>query len=489
MRETNYAGACMGASREDRYASETAWSKADWIAVVAVTGAAALIRLFQLSRPHSLVFDETYYARDACFYAEGVAPCGLEGPPVEVHPPLGKWLMSIGIRLSDYHSFGYRIVVALAGIATIALLYLLARRLLGSTWGATFTAGLLTVDPLHFVQSRIAMLDGFVPLFGIAAVLCAVYDRTSTMRGERGRSARPWRAGAGLMSGAAVACKWSGGFFVVLIVVLVFAREVAARREETEWSNALRRTVVEEGASIVLLLLILPLVVYVASYAGRVEGTLLAAPWSEGAWLRAVWQRQVDMASFHFGLEATHPYQSPGWSWILVKRPMSYFYETTAAGDSRAIMAVGNVIVWWSSIPALIFTAYRWIRRRDWRGPEGVILAGFLFTYGPWLVQNTDRAAVFIFYLLPTVPFMMLALGYVAVSIGRTWEARAAIGLFAALAIGYFAYFYPVLAQAPISYGEFRRRILFERCRVLADEQPQIKEGEDAPPERGWCWL
>src|SRR5918996_1764889 len=120
VRETNYAGACMGASREDRYAGETAWTKADWIAVVAVTGAAALIRLFQLSRPHSLVFDETYYARDACFYAEEVAPCGLEGPPVEVHPPLGKWLMSIGIHLSDYHSFGYRIVVALAGIATIA---------------------------------------------------------------------------------------------------------------------------------------------------------------------------------------------------------------------------------------------------------------------------------------------------------------------------------------------------------------------------------
>jgi dolichyl-phosphate-mannose-protein mannosyltransferase len=479
----------MGASNRSRRGGETAWTKADWIAVAAVTGAAAFIRFFRLSRPFALVFDETYYALDACFYAEGAAPCGLEGPPLEVHPPLGKWLMSVGIRLFDHDSFGYRIVVALAGIATIALLYLLARKLLGSTWGATFTAGLLAIDPLHFVQSRIAMLDAFVPLFGVAAVICAVYDRSSTMREVRGRVARPWRAGAGFMSGAAMASKWSGAFFVVLIVVMIFTWEVAARREGTGWRTALRRSVVEEGVSIVLLLLLLPLVVYVASYTGRVEGSLLTAPWSEGAWLRAVWQSQVDMASFHFGLEATHPYQSPAWSWILVKRPMSYFYETTAAGDSRAIMAVGNVIVWWSSIPALLFTAYRWVRRRDPGGPEGVILAGVLFTYGPWLVQNSDRAAVFIFYLLPTVPFMMLALGYVAVSIGRTWEARAAIGLFAALAIGYFAYFYPVLAQAPISYQDFRRRILFEDCRVLSEEQPQVQEGEDTPPEEGWCWL
>ena len=71
----------------DRGAGGTAWTKADWIAVVAVTGAAALIRLFRLSRPFALVFDETYYALDACYYAEGAAPCGLDGAPAQVQPP------------------------------------------------------------------------------------------------------------------------------------------------------------------------------------------------------------------------------------------------------------------------------------------------------------------------------------------------------------------------------------------------------------------
>ena len=460
-----------------------AWTRGDLIAAGAVTVLAAALRLPRLSRPFDLVFDETYYALDSCYYARGVRSCGLEGVPVEVHPPLGKWLMSIGIRLFGFDSFGYRVAVALAGIATVTLLYLLARRLLGSTLGATLAAGLLAVDPLHFVQSRIAMLDIFVPLFGVAAVLCVLYDRGTSSRGRSGLG-RPWRAGAGLMAGAAVSSKWSGAFFVGLVVIVTVVWEVAARRDRYGMRESVLRASREEWASVVLYLVVLPVVVYVGSYIGRVDGSLVALPWSQGSWLRAIWQEQIDMASFHFGLDATHPYQSPAWSWILVKRPMSYFYETSPSGDSLAIMAVGNVIVWWASIPALLFMGYRWLRRR---GPEGLILAGFLLTYGPWLVQGTDRGATFIFYLLPTLPFMMLALAYVAVSIGETWEGRAAIGLFAALAAGYFAYFYPVLAQTPVSYEEYRQRLLFERCRAF--EEPSPVQEKNPPPENGWCWL
>jgi dolichyl-phosphate-mannose-protein mannosyltransferase len=467
-------------------AQAAGWTRTDGVAVVAVTAIAAVIRLMRLSRPAELVFDETYYAREACYYAKGIRPCGLEGVPPEVHPPLGKWLMSLGIRSFGYDSFGHRIVVALAGIATVALLYLLARKLLSSTLGATLVAGLLAFDPLHFVQSRIAMLDILVLLFGTSAVLCGVLDRDVTIRQSRGGVARVWRAGAGAMAGAAAATKWSGAFFLLLVLVLSTAWDVAARRERVGPRRALVTAIRQEGPATLLYLLLLPALVYVVSYLGRIDGVVLALPWSEGSWLHALWQKQMDMASFHFGLEATHPYQSPAWSWILVKRPMSYFYETTASGQSLAIMAVGNLIVWWSSLPALLFTAFRWLRRRDWTGPEGLILSGFLFTYGPWLVQTTGREAMFIFYLLPTLPFMMLALGYVAISIGDTREAKVAIALFAALAIGYFAYFYPVLAETPLSYTEFRHRILFERCRALSEQPPAE---EEAPPESGWCWL
>ena len=42
---------------------------------------------------------------------------------------------------------------------------------------AALASGLLAVDLLHFVQSRVSMLDIFVPMFGVAGFLFLTYDR------------------------------------------------------------------------------------------------------------------------------------------------------------------------------------------------------------------------------------------------------------------------------------------------------------------------
>ena len=463
------------------------WSRADTIALTALTTLAAVIRIVRLGDPDSIVFDETYYAKDSCWYAlNSISVCGEE--QVEVHPPLGKWLLAAGIKLFGYDSFGWRFAAALAGVATVALLYVLARRLLRSTLAASLSTGLLAVDFLHFVQSRIAMIDVFVPLFGLAAVLFVVIDRDVALgdspSGEDRRIRRPWRLAAGMAAGAATATKWSGAFFVVLVLVLSVAWEVAARRERGEahtWAGALKG----EWSSLLAYLVVVPVLVYGVTFVGQVHGALFGAPWSDGTWLREWWDRQIHMADFHLGLEATHTYQSPPWTWILVRRPVSYFYETTASGERAEILALGNPILWWSSLLALAFVAYSWARRRDFRGPKGVILAGFLVTYGPWLIQQSDRSAVFLFYLLPTVPFMYLAIGAVVATLGRSWEARAAVVVVAALAAGSFAFFYPVMAKVPLSAEGWSDRMWYQTC----DRAPPKTPGGESPPPTGWCWI
>ncbi|MGH2695207.1 MAG: glycosyltransferase family 39 protein, partial [Actinomycetota bacterium] len=110
----------------------------DALVLTTVTVVAGLLRFYRLSDPRSEMFDEVYYAKDACFYTFGTADlCDAEAPPTEVHPPLGKWLLAAGIRLFGYDAFGWRVVAALAGALTVALLFLLARRVLRSTAGAT----------------------------------------------------------------------------------------------------------------------------------------------------------------------------------------------------------------------------------------------------------------------------------------------------------------------------------------------------------------
>jgi dolichyl-phosphate-mannose--protein O-mannosyl transferase len=496
------------------------WSRWDWVALGGVAVVALILRFIRLGEPNDLVFDETYYAKDSCWYVNiSETLCDTGSEITQVHPPLGKWLIAIGIRLFGYDSYGWRVSVAIVGTIGVVVLYLLARRLLKSTLGATIASGLLAIDLLHFVQSRTSMLDIFVPTFGIAAVLFVVYDRDRLLEGRVGGGGildRPWRVAAGAAAGAATASKWTGGLYLLFVIVLTIVWEMAARREaavanESQTDEARRpwlRFLREEAGSVGLWLFILPLVVYCFTYIGRLE-------WSEGTWYQALWDRHQYMLDFHTELTSHHSYESPAWSWIALKRPVSYFF---CSGDDcdpneepeiyREIIATGNPFVWWPSVLALLYAAVRWLRRRSFRSPEGLIVGGFVCTYLPWVALQafTGRSATFIFYILPAVPFMCLALAYVAVRIGKSWEAIAAISLFSAGTVVLFAFYYPLLTQAPIPKSDWDRRIwIFNNCdpgegiettTTITETigkrtkvHPTVTKTTESVPPPGWCWI
>ena len=501
----------MEAEPEDRVVTRD-WTRADVFALIAVTVAAATTRFVGIDDPKKLVFDEVYYAKDACWYVNASSSlCEVNHEVTHVHPPLGKWLIGLGIRLFGHDSFGWRVIPALAGIATVALLYLLARKLLRSTVGATLASGLLAVDLLHFVQSRTSMLDIFVPLFGVATVLFLLYDRDRLIRaGPASGSAlldRPWRLAAGVAAGFATASKWSGGLFVLLAIVLTLAWELTARRAAAR-ERSFFATLREEAPSIVAWLVVAPLLAYSLTYVGRLPQPNNDCERATGVWVNRLFQEQRCMLDFHRNLSSHHSYESPPWSWLMLKRPVSYYFETEDDGDYQEIIATGNPFVWWPSVVALLFVAWRWIRRKGLGMPEGVILAGFLFTYGPWLALGavSDRSAVFLFYLLPTIPFMCLALAYVAAQIGWSWEARAAIALFAAGTLGLFVFYWPLLVRSPLPQKEWDKRIwIFDRCDA-AEKTPTesviteitngttstrttMTTGTESLPPPGWCWI
>jgi len=250
---------------------------------------------------------------------------------------------------------------------------------------------------------------------------------------------------------------------------------------------------------------IAPLVTYALTYLGRFEGRLLAAPWGPESWFRQLWDRQLEMFHFHSTLEATHPYQSPPWSWPLLKRPVSYFFEAPG-GDYREVLAVGSPLVWTAAFIALIWLAVRWLGRRDSGAPEGVILAGFLFSWAPWLVLAGDRSAVFLFYMLPSVPFMCLAIGRAAARLVALKSGRPLVMAFAAGAVGVFIWLYPLLAAVAIPEEDWRNRIwIFDDCdkpkavetrttvtetraEKTIERTRRTRSADDLPPE-GWCWI
>jgi dolichyl-phosphate-mannose-protein mannosyltransferase len=492
------------------------WSRLDWAALALVTASAAFIRLAGLSRPIGFVFDEIFYARNACRYVIGTAECGIEGLASRAHPPLGNWMIGAGIKAFGYDEFGWRVMAALAGTLTVALLYILVRSLAGArvpataaTVGAFVAAALLAGDFLHLVQSRIAMLDVFVTLFVVAAVLFAVFDRDRYRRPawdlsptgwlSRLTLGRPWRLLAGISLGAAVAVKWSGGYIGLAIIPLVIAWEIAARRRDPEgpdappiaWGVALRRTLAEEGAPTLVLLVLVPVLVYLAAYIGRMPGEVLALPWQEGTFWRGIWEHQWAMLRFHTSLQGNHPYESPPWSWLFLKRPVAYFFSVED-GAYREILAIGNPLAWWAGLIALAGGAVAWARS-GWslRRPEPVLIVAVLATWAPWLVLSGTRTQVFLWYILPTIPFLYAAVGVVA---ARAWQGvfgRVAVGAFAAATMSLFIFFVPILTALPLQPDAWRARMWLTDCQrpdapTLTLPDDQINSG---PPPLGWCWI
>jgi dolichyl-phosphate-mannose-protein mannosyltransferase len=480
-----------------------------------VTLGAAAVRLTGLTTPAGFVFDEIFYARNACRFVIDTSSCGIDELVSGAHPPLGNWLIGIGIRLFGYDEFGWRVASAVAGTLGVALLYVLVRRLLArhlpaaaATVGATVAAALLATDFLHLVQSRVAMLDSFVTMFVIGVVLCVVLDG-GRQRGTQGEDlgaprwlqrlslGRPWRLAAGLTLGSAAAVKWSGGYVAVGLVVLLVAWEVAAsasrpgEQPRIGWRSALGEALRREAGPSLVLLGVVPLIVYVASYIGRVDGDLIALPWREGSAWRVILEHQLAMLRFHVGLAGDHPYESAPWSWILLKRPVAYSFASSG-GTYREVLAIGDPLTWWPGAIALVAVGGRWARSgAGVARPELVILAAALSTYLPWLVLSGSRSQVFIWYLLPTIPFLYAALGLWAALAWSSLPGRIAVGL-AALAVAVsFVFFYPILTAAPLTPDAWRSRIWFADCSrpgapTLTLPDDEIDRG---PPPTGWCWI
>ena len=492
-----------------------------WLATLAVTLLAGVLRFVRLDLPYNgdvagKVFDEVYYACDAQnllrFGVEhmtlsdpddtGVAgsctPTG-EGGSFVVHPPLGKWAIALGIRLFGVTPFGWRSAAAVAGTLTVLIVVRVGRRMTGSTLLGCLAGTVLALDGLHFVQSRIAMLDVFLVLGTTAAFACLVADRDQLrarlaaasqerLSGWGPRTGlRPWRLAAGVCLGAALATKWSALYYVAVLGLLALAWEVGARRSagtRRPWRATLVRAALPLAGS----LLLLPLAVYLASWtswfvsdlghdrfwaASSTDPTRFA---SVPDALRSLWHYHQAVYEFHSGLSSPHPYQSHPAGWLLLARPVSYYYPPgltygaygcAAESCSREVLAVGNPALWWATPLVLALLLWRWAAKRDWRAGALVVLV--LTSVVPWVRDDLRERTMFLFYALPAVPFMALAaalvcgwlLGGREASPWRRHGGAEAVGVWLALVVGCFAYFYPILAAQTIPLSQWQERIWF----------------------------
>ena len=484
-----------------------------WTATLLVGLLAGLLRVVRLDIPAGRIFDEVYYVCDAQNLLRAGVELETEGgskpvswrctptgePGFVAHPPLGKWLIAAGIRLFGVDEFGWRIAAAVAGTLTVVVLVRVARRMTGSTVLACVAGLLLSLDGLHFVLSRTALLDVFLTAWVLAAFACLVADRDAVRRrlavtdderlagGRPPLGVRPWRLAAGVCLGAAVATKWSGLYAVAALVLLSFAWEVGARR--TAGVPAPVRSVLRSSLPLALgSLVVLPAAVYALSWAGWFLGDEgYARDWAQdhpasGAAslvpdpVHSWWRYHREIFRFHDNLRLDHPYASHPAGWLLLARPVSFYYPSDVgpgrygcevASCSREVLAVGTTALWWGFLVAIGVLVWMWVAHRDWR--PAAVLAMVAALIVPWVRDDLDGRTMFLFYALPAVPFMCLglalvagwALGGVGASPGRRRAAALGTGVFLAVVLANFAWLYPVLAAQTLPYEAWRDRMLF----------------------------
>jgi len=430
------------------------WDWLSWAATAWVVGIAALLRLVGLGFPGTKIFDEVYYATEGAeMLQHGVewrtetdsagATVGSHADFV-VHPPLGKWMIGLGVKIFGDNAFGWRFAAAIVGILSVLIITRTARRMFGSTVLGCAAGLLMALDGMHLVLSRTAILDVFVTFFILAAFACLVLDRDARRRRwlreleigldptRPGRASRPrfgwasvpwWRLAAGLLLGLGCAVKWSAIFFVPVFVVLIVFWEVGARRSAGA-RHPWRDTLLDETGWIVAFGGLI-VAAYLASWAGWFASDdgwkrhfLLSQGESEPPVLGALWnllQYHLEIWNFHKGLSTAHQYQSWPWQWLILGRPVAFYWSSDAnCGETSCaaeILLLGTPVLWWSFVPALVGLVWFGVSRRDWRA--WAIGLGVFAGIGPWFYFELKHRTMFYFYALPAEPFLILAVVYV----------------------------------------------------------------------------
>lgn len=520
-----------------------------WLAPALVAVFAGALRFIRLGQPPHIYFDEVYYALDAfglrTFGVEyqtvedaeqrvnaGDLDIWLDTPDMVVHPPFGKWMIAAGDYLWGLLPFGeamsptgWRVAAAVVGALSVLLLARLALRMTRSILLGCMAGLILALDGLHFTQSRIAMLDIFLMFWLLAGVACLVADRDRVRArladlADYGDTAawwlgvRWWRIAAGVCFGLAAGTKWSALFYVAVFGLLTVAWDYGARRTAGQ-RRAIPRWFLVDAAPAFFQIVVVGFLTYLATWAGWLFTTTgynraWAAGEANGVWalvpeplratvaaFRGLWQYHGEMYRFHSELNESHAYASSAWEWIVMRTPVVYHFDGNQPGCgapncASTVVGLGTPVVWWLSIVALLVLLGWWATYRDWRA--GVVLAGVAAGWLPWFAYP-DRT-MFVFYALPFLPFLVLA---IVLAIGlllgpdegspRFSQPRRVVGgivsgVVMLLVLANFVYLYPVLSAENVRYEDWDNRMWFDTWvygNQTPGESPEDEEAEESP--------
>ncbi|KAJ3408619.1 hypothetical protein HDV05_004931 [Chytridiales sp. JEL 0842] len=195
--------------------------------IIGLTIIAAIVRLFRISNPSEVVFDEVHFGGFASKYINGAFF-------MDVHPPLGKLLISASAVLTGFDgSFEFkeigndyleprvpyvtmRLLPGILGVFLVPISYITMRNFGFSNPASVLTAVMVTFENGLATQSRLILLDSFLLFFtGLTIMMWSDF-----LSNQEAPFTFTWwypLAMTGISLGLAVSVKWVGLFVIATI--------------------------------------------------------------------------------------------------------------------------------------------------------------------------------------------------------------------------------------------------------------------------------
>lgn len=481
------------------------------IGMLGLLGLSLVLRFWGLERFNTLVFDEVYYAKFAHNYL-------THTPFFDGHPPLSKYLIAIGIWLGNqlpfgkdainglagglYSTWSYRWLNALTGSLIPLVVAGIAYQLLHRRSYALIAGLFAALDGIFLVESRYALNNVYLVLFGLLGLwfLLLALSKARSLRRDA------WLALAGIFFGASASVKWNGLWFLlgaygiwVSAWIVRWGNQIEPSSDpalQSQFQSPVARLTQLKWWQIGLNLVAIPALVYWLEWIPHLRQN----PGTD------FWELQKQILAYHERVGSgptVHPYCSPWYSWLVMWRPVAYFYQVTEKGaalpDGKSALAptadriiydvhaMGNPFLWWFSTAAIAIVLsllvqrwWTWVTAKQYSGrvagewpsssdwflvpAEGWLILFLSVNYAanllPWMQVSR---CVFLYHYMGASIFAELGLAWLVDRWFHSQSQRLRLfGIATILLVGLaFVFWLPMYLGLPLSLTEFRLRIWF----------------------------
>lgn len=444
-----------------------------WVDLLLVTFVSLVVHFLWIDYPASIVFDEVTFGKFLNSYAKGEYYFDL-------HPPLGKLLLylaahfgginpnfvydKIGTPFTDQAYLWIRSLTALAGTMIAPMVVLLMRGLGFSRWVALVAGVLVIFENALVVISRTFVFDVFLLSFGFASLaIGACYHRTG----------KSWLRWLSWMLGAATfSIKWTGLSFLAVLSLWEWQKGRQLNRPLSAWGRLFA------GWSVALAFYFSIFVIHFAMVPRTGMGNdfmtpafqsgLIGNPFNGRPGLEppGIIGQFIELNQMMWFYQKTmhqdHPYSSVWYTWPVMYRPI-YFWGNTANDLKERIYLLGNPLLWWTAVFAVLYQFYRYGRRwkvwlqQDLDGEDSrqlFLLLLFTANYLPFVFIGR---VMFIYHYMVALIAAIMVIAALLERLPRRWWAWTYLGA----AFLCFCFFAPLTYGLPLTDTEYNWRLWF----------------------------